>query len=162
MKKFFIVVYVFMGFSMFSQARLNISSGSSVYFYFNSYQKYVDGVTYNDFTKLSIYYKDTTAANTYPTWRLDFKALTSEINGEMSSNTLDLNVIELEATGAGNSEGIVPLSDSDNIPLLTNASETDPGTATVFVTYYCGVTNSLLGKDPDYYVVDILFTLTGE
>ncbi len=159
-KTFSIVLFIFFGFSMYSQARLNISSGSSVNFFFNSYQKYVDGVTYNDFTVLNVYYKDTTVANTFPNWRLDVKALTNDINGD-AGNTLDLNTIELLATGAGTSTGIQFLSSSD-VSLLTGAIETDPGTASVSISYYCGVTNSLLGKNSDYYVVDILFTLMGE
>lgn len=161
MKKLLIAIFIFYGLTMFSQARLSINSGGSVYFHFNSYQKYVNGVTYNDFTKMTIYYKDTTVANTYPTWKLDVKALTPQINGDIAANTLALDVIELEASGAGTPQGIKALSSSD-VSLLINAPTTDPGTATVFITYYCGVTNSLLGKEPDYYVVDLLFTLSGE
>ncbi len=162
MRKLFIVVlHVFFTVSLFGQARLNISSGSSVNFYFNSYSKYVNGITYTDFTTLSIEYRDTTAANTYPHWRLDCKALTPTINGD-AGNTLNLNYLELRATGAGTSLNNQFLSSSD-VTLLNQAAETAVGNpATVFVSYYCGVTNSLLGKNQDYYVVDILFTLMGE
>lgn len=161
MKKLLIVLFVFWNLSLLGQARLNISSGSSVPFYFNSYQKYATGISYTDYTKLSIEYQDTTVANTYPHWRLDCKALTPTINGD-AGNTLNLNYIELQATGAGTSTNIQFLNSSD-VTLLNQAAETAPGSpATVFVSYYCGVTNSLLGKNSDYYVVDILFTLMGE
>lgn len=161
MKKLLVVLFVFYNISLYSQARLNISSGSSVNFYFNSYQKYTNGITYTDFTKLNIEYIDTTSANTYPHWRLDCKALTSNINGD-AGNTLNLNYLELNASGAGSPTGIQFLNSSD-VTLLNQAVETAPGSpVTVFISYYCGVTNSLLGKNSDYYVVDILFTLMGE
>jgi len=163
MKKLLIVLFVFCNISLFGQARLIFSTGNSsvIPFYFNSYQKYVNGISYNDYTRLSIEYRDTTAANTYPHWRLDCKALTPTINGD-AGNTLALNYIELQATGAGTSTNIQFLNSTD-VTLLNQAAETAPGSpATVFVSYYCGVTNSLLGKNIDYYTVDILFTLTGE
>ena len=164
MKKLIVVLFVFLNISLFGQARLNISSGSSVNFYFNSYQKYVSGISYNNFTTLSINYQDTnTVAPFYTHWRLDCKALTPTINGD-AGNTLNLNYIELQATGAGTPSvpAIQALSSSD-VTLLNQAVETAAGSpVTVFISYYCGVTNSLLGKNQDYYVVDILFTLMGE
>jgi len=161
MKKLIVVFFVFFNICLFAQARLNISSGSSVNFYFNSYQKYVNGISLTDFTTLSIDYKDTTVLNTFPHWRLDCKALTPTINGD-AGNILNLNYIELQATGAGTSTNIQFLNNID-VTLLNQAVETAAGSpATVFISYYCGVTNSLLGKNGDYYVVDILFTLMGE
>ncbi len=160
MKKLLVILFIWSSISLFGQARLNISSGSSVNFYFNSYQKYQTGITYNDFTKFVVYYKDTTVANSFPNWRIDVKALTPQINGD-GGNTLNLDILELQATGAGTSAGYQFLTNTD-ISLLTGAAETAPGTVTVSVSYRCGVTNSLLGKNPDYYVVDLLFTLMGE
>ena len=162
MKNVIFIIFIFLGFLSYSQARLNISSGSSVYFHFNSYQKYVDGVTYSNFTNLSVYYNDTTVANTFPNWRIDVKALTPLITGD-AGNTLDLNILELSATtsAGGVSYGTLALTNSD-VTLLDGVPGTDPGTASVLVSYYCGVTNSLLQKNSDYYVVDILFTLMGE
>jgi hypothetical protein len=155
-----VVLYVFFSGVIFGQARLNISSGGSVNFFFNSYQKYVTGITYNDFTQLTVEYNDTTAANIFPHWRIDVKSLNPNIVGD-AGNTLDLDVIELSATGAGTSAGIQPLGISD-VSLITGAVETGIGTSTVSVSYYCGVTKSLIGEEADYYVVDILFTLIGE
>jgi len=162
MKKtfFLLVLFIFFEFLLFGQARLNISSGSSVPFYFNSYQKIANGITYTDYTKLSVTYNDTTALHTFPHWRLDVKALNPTIDGD-GGNTLNLDILELSATGAGITTGIRPLTTVDDA-LLTGAIETGAGTATVLITYYCGVTNILLGKNPDLYVIDILFTLMGE
>jgi len=162
MKKLLIAIYILYGGGMFGQARLSINSGSSVYFHFNSYQKYVNGVTYPNFTELLISYNDTTVANTYQNWKIDVKALSPNINGDIPPNMLDLDVIELEASGTGVSTGLQSLTNTDvkltgdlqPVAGLTNAS--------VFITYYCGVHKSLMGKVPDYYVVDLLFTLTGE
>ncbi len=162
MKRLIVIFYVFFGVTMYSQARLDIGTGGSVYFHFNSYKKYTDGVTYNNFTKLLVFYKDTnTIVPFYPTWKLDVKALTSDIAGENPANTLNLDFIELEASGAGTPTGTQALSDLD-ISLLTAGIETNTGAIPIYITYYCGVTNSLLGKEPDYYVVDLLFTLISE
>ncbi len=162
MRKILLAVVLFISFSVtvFGQARLNISSGGSVYFYFNSYQKYVTGITYNDFTKLIVQYNDTTSSGSYGNWRIDVKSLSSGINGD-AGNTLSLSVIELSATGTvGTSTGIRTLKTTDET-LLNSTNNTGAGTETVSVTYYCGKTVSLLGEKQDYYVVDILFTLMG-
>ncbi len=160
-----IVLCFFFTEPMFSQARLNISSGSSVNFYFNSLQKYQNGISYNDFTKLNVQYRDTTAANTYPHWRIDVKALTTKIIGDMG-NDLDLDVLELSATGPapGISSGRQVLQTTEST-LFSGANETIIGgslsSETVSVSYFCGTNVSLIGEKEDYYVVDILFTLIG-
>ena len=162
MKKLLFAICILYGGVMFGQARLSINSGSSVYFHFNSYQKYVNGVTYSNFTELLISYNDTTAANTYQNWKIDVKALSPNINGDVAPNMLDLDIIELEASGYGTSTGLQSLTNSD--VKLTGGLQPLAGVSneSVFITYYCGVHKSLLGKSPDYYVVDLLYTLTGE
>ena len=166
-KVFFVLLFSLTWFISFNQnttSRLAIESGGSVNFYFNSFQKYVNGVTYSDWTKLRIYYNDTTNAGgvgTFPTWKLDVKALSPTIDGD-AGNSLDLNTIELEATGDPGATGVQALSNID-VSLITGGAITDPGTSIIFITYNCGKSilapNALLGKNPDYYVVDIVFTL---
>ncbi len=168
MKKLLILItFSISGIFVYSQnttSRLTIESGGSLNFYFNSLQKYQNGIKYTGWTRLRIYYNDTTVTGGIgidSTWRLDVKALNSEFNGD-AGNTLDLNTLELEATGVTGVQGIKALSNSD-VSLITKGVMTAPGTVTVFITYYCGqsktVSNNLLGEKPDYYYVDIVFTL---
>ncbi len=165
----FFLLFIFSEiYSQNTTSRLTIESGGSLNFYFNSLSKYKNGIAFNDYTKLRIYYNDTTntgGAGIFPNWKLDVKANSPTIDGD-AGNTLNLNTIEIEASQligvAGTLAGIQALTNSD-VSLITGADITDPGTATVFISYYCGqsltVTNNLLGKNPDYYVVDIIFTL---
>lgn len=174
MKKLLVlIIFLFFEISVNGQnttSRLTIESGGSLNFYFNSLQKYKTGIEYTDWTKLRIYYIDTIAGGgdgAYPLWKLDVKAMSPQINGD-DGNTLNLNTIELEASqligvAFGNLTGIQALNNSD-ISLITGADMTRSGTATVYITYYCGQNktgsnNNLLGKMPDYYYVDIVFTL---
>jgi len=162
MKKLLIlIIFLISEIFVYSQttSRLTIESGGSLNFYFNSLQKYQNGIEYTDWTKLRIYYNDT---GTNPTWKLDVKALNPTFNGD-AGNTLNLNTLELEAKGVQGVTGIQALSNSD-VSLITGEAITHPGTVTVFITYYCGQNktgsnNNLLGKEPDYYYVDIVFTL---
>jgi len=158
-----ILLYIFYGITVFGQARLNISSGGSVYFYFNSLKKYSDGIKYENFTKLSIMYNDTnTTGTTYPQWKLVAKALQTEIQGEDPANTLNLDVIELEATSTSADANPKNILTATDVELLKNGTATGVNPASVFITYFCGETNKLIGKEPDYYVVDIQFTLMSQ
>ncbi len=169
MNKLLIMVFVILFFGNYAAgqnttSRLTIESGGSVNFYFNSLEKYKNGITYTDWTKLRIYYNDTTDAGgigIYPTWKLDVKALSPTIDGD-AGNTLNLNTIELEATGNPGSTGVQALSNID-VSLITGGAITAPATTVIFITYNCGKSiltqNSLIGKNPDHYVIDIVFTL---
>ncbi|NPA67259.1 MAG: hypothetical protein GXO50_01485 [Chlorobi bacterium] len=178
MKTFFLVTVVLLfelyGYGQNTTSRLTIQSGGSLSFYFNSLDKYKNGIAYPNWTSLRIYYNDTTdtgGTGTYPTWKLDVKALSSSLTGD-AGNTLDLDLIEIEAasvTGVTNATltGIHALSDSD-VSLVTDGDITDPGTATVMINYYFGQSKTISGNgltdqnplpNPDYYTVDILFTL---
>ncbi len=157
------------GYSQNTTSRLTVESGGSLNFYFNSLEKYKNGISYNDWTRLRIYYNDTTntgGVGVFPNWKLDVKAASATIDGD-AGNTLNLNTIEIEASQligvTGTLTGIHALTNAD-VSLITGGAITAPGTATVFISYYCGqsrtvLNNNLLGKNPDYYVVDIIFTL---
>jgi len=154
-------------------SRLTINSGSHIDFYVNTFDKYQNGITYNNWTTASVYFIDTTDAGvqTGLTWKLDVRALNTGISGTLG--TLPLNTIELVATSGGgpiaNYSPVFALSDTDN-SLVTNGTQTDiltPVLTTVLITYHCGKSltvpdNSLLGSIPDYYAVDIVLTLGPE
>ncbi len=162
MRFFFSFSFLFLFSIGFSQqtSRLRIDSGSSVYFYFNSWDKIKNGITYNTWTKLSIYYDDPADGE----WELTAKANTNYIvseRGNHPADDLELATIELEASGdASNTyQPLFPLSTIDT--RLASGAETSPATTLVQITYQCGVndTYTLWGKKTDYYYVDIILTL---
>jgi len=157
---FFFLVSI-IGFSQ-KTSRLRIESGSSVYFYFNSWDKIKNGITYDNWTKLSIYYDDTDIVD--GKWELTALAKTSYIvseTGNHPADDLELATIELVATGdnANWYDALSPLSAIET--RLAYGPETSPNTTKVYITYQCGVnaTYTLWGKKTDYYYVDILLTL---
>lgn len=169
MKLFFIALsfFLILGISSYSQnvtSRLRIESGGSIYFNFNSLEKYQTGLEYTNWTKVSVYYIDTTDTGipNASNWKLTVKAMSPTINGD-AGNTLPLNTIEMQATGINAIYyGPFELTNIDN-PLADTGLQTAPGVTNVYITYFCGksktVPNSLLGKMPDYYYIDILLTL---
>ena len=151
-------------------ARLTINSGGSVNFYVNTFDKYQNGITYNNWTTVTVYFIDT-LAGAIPTgmlWKLDVKAMAGNISGTLGN--LNLNTIELVATHGGGPAAtfspVFALSAIDQ-SLVTAGAQTNvavPVLTTVNITYHCGKSitvadNSLLGKMPDYYAVDIQLTL---
>ncbi len=163
MRFFFSISFLFLFSIGFSQqtSRLRIESGSSVYFYFNSWDKIKNGITYNAWTKLSIYYDDPSVVG--GNWELTAKANTNTIVSEtgIPANNLNLATIELVASGNASNmyQPLFPLSAIDT--RLALGPETAPATTSVQITYQCGVNDSytLFGKKTDYYYVDIILTL---
>jgi hypothetical protein len=130
-------------------------------------EKYKDGLSYGNWTKATVYFIDTTAlgVSSGAVWVLDVKASTALINGD-AGHTLSLNTIEMQSSGTDPLavyNGPIVLTNSDNQHLVQNGTQTAPGTSTVNITFHCGksltVPNNLLGKQPDYYFVDIILTL---
>ena len=164
----FLILIQLSSFSQNTTSRLRIVSGGSLYFNFNSLSKYENGLTFTDWTRATVYFIDTTnlGVQTALQWRLDVKATTATINGD-GGNTLPLNTIEIESSGINATyNGPFAISDADDIHLVENGIQTDPGTTVVNITYHCGksltIPNNLLGITPDYYFVDLLLTLQPE
>jgi hypothetical protein len=148
-------------------SRLRIDNGGSVNFFFNTIGKMQTGITYTEWTQLSIYYKDTTAVLPDPVenWVLDVKARTPDMEGA-EGNTLDLRTIQLVASGGGgNTYAAKQFLTNLDFQQLAKGQETAPGVTKVKISYFCGEIGSgftLLGKKPDFYTVDIIFTLRPE
>lgn len=168
MKKIlFLCLLIFFNYYAIAQnttARLTIESGSSVFFNINTFDKYNNGTEYTNWTRLRVYFIDTTNVGgiTAQNWQLNVEALTANMVGDIGN--LDLNVIELSATcGDAISNGIVALDGPGSAVKLLNTGNNNVSSSLVQITYYCGqsktVTNTLLGKQPDHYVVDIIYTL---
>lgn len=149
-------------------ARLTIKRGNHVDFVFNSFSKYENGITLNNYTVIQIYYKDTAVSPPNPVlpnlltkWKLSANALTDKMNGD-GGNNLDLDVLELTATGAGTSAGkqaLVYENPGDGVELITDGPQ-NAAPMTVQITYDCGTgSKKLMNKMADYYIVDIEFTL---
>jgi len=172
----FITIIVFFSIIVFGQnvtSRLRIEAGGNVYFHFNSLEKYNNGIVYSDWTKLKVYFLDTLnngTQNNSTKWQLSVNATRDGIYGDSGVNpALDLSTIEFTSVGtdAGATyNNPTVLSDLKTI-LVRDGSQTvdisagTSGFADVLVSYHCGTTagNKLLGKPPDYYYVDIVFTL---
>jgi len=164
----FIVVLINSGSSAYSQnitSRITILSGASVPFSFNSYTRLENGMSLASWTRLQIYYLDTLddgSLNSSSQWHLLVRANSGNITGdEGGSMTLDKVELEVSSTD-GNAVGSrVTLTSSDQ-EIVSNGSN-PTNTATVTISYYVGNasggTNTLLGESPDYYFVDLVFTL---
>jgi len=165
-----IAIILFIFFTSESQnqttARLTIESGGSVEFIFNSFFEYENGISYNDWTKLGVYFIDTIAGvPTAMTWQLDVKADDAQIRGVLGN--LPLQTIELSVSGDPGPTyfaGRLQLLNSDQ-RIVEDGPQTNlilPSLTNVFVSYHCGETApfKLFGKPADYYSVDIVYTLS--
>jgi len=169
MKKILILLIIissaFAAIAQNTTARLTIESGSSIYFNINTFDKYTNGVEYTNWTRFRVYFLDTTNAGavTVQKWQLNVEAMSANIAGD-AGNTLDLNTIELIAScGDATPSGIVVLAGPGSATKLLHTGNNNVSASLVQVTYYCGqsktVTNELIGKQPDHYTVDIVYTL---
>lgn len=154
------VILIFVRLSAVAQAEekiLNIDYGGSVYFSFNSLPKYTNGITYTDYTQLSVKYTDTTdtGATDGNGWMLTVKPAAA-ITG--SSENLAYNVLKLVVTY--NSTTTEYLMDGSEITIAEGNAE-DPPTSKhlILIGFETGTDNSVEGYTPDYYYVDLVFWL---
>lgn len=170
----FILILLFLGLQIFSQItkRLAVQSGGNIQFIFDTFYEYNNGVTYTDWTNLKVYYIDTTSGSQdflNDKWKLSVKATDPNLYGSLANSLLVNETIELNVWG-DDATATYPylatkwqLDDSDR-DVVTDGRQTDlaaPVLTNIYITYHCGkVTgHSLLGKPPDYYNVEIVFTL---
>ncbi len=145
---------------------IRVVSGGSVSFVFSSLKNYKDGKALNGWTRLKVQFADTTdgggdGASTG--YRVMVRAGAATIQADGASPDLALNYIRItpSATTLPGPPTLTPIT-------LTDADQTiveggDPGVATISgditLDIDCGVTSPLLGKSPDFYFVDLIFTL---
>ena len=141
-------------------------SGGSVSFVFSSLKEYSNGKALNGWTRLKVQFADTTdgggdGASTG--YRVMVRAGAATIQADGASPDLALSYIRINPS-ATTLPGPLILTQIT----LTNADQTiveggDPGVATISgditLDIDCGVTSPLLGKSPDFYFVDLIFTL---
>ena len=146
---------------------IRVVSGGSVSFVFSSLKEYSNGKALNGWTRLKVQFADTTdgggdGASTG--YRVMVRAGAATIQADGASPDLALSYIRINPS-ATTLPG--PPILTHNIT-LTDVDQTivqggDPGVATISgditLDIDCGVTSPLLGKSPDYYFVDLIFTL---
>lgn len=143
-------------------ARLIVQKGTTVNFIFDTLKEYSDGIAYSNWTKVGVYYNDEGSGLS---WKMNFKALTSSINGS-DSNTLNLNTIRVTASNGGpnsalNYYGNVFLTDSYTV-LVSGGPEGSILDNVVNLSYDVGVINKVMNAKPDYYSVDIVIMVLAE
>jgi hypothetical protein len=167
---YFLTILVFTTFSPGSVMAQNITkriwvtSGGSVAFNFKSLTEYSSGKTLSNWTRLNIHYRDTSDVGGDGTsigWKVMVRAGAATIQSDGAAPDLPLSSIQIKPTST------IPGVTISNIT-LTAADQNivegiDPGAAPVTgeiaITYECGTDTPLLGRQPDYYFVDLIFTL---
>lgn len=140
--------------------RLRIISGGSVAFNFNSLKEYSSGKVLNNWTRLNIYYRDTSNTGGDGTsigWRLLVRAdATIQSDGGSPSIPLDSIKINPSTSISGATTTNIKLSIDNQIIVEGGDTGALPVTGEIVITYECC---PLLGRKPDYYFVDLIFTL---
>lgn len=141
-------------------------SGGSVSFVFSSLKEYSNGKALNGWTRLKVQFADTTdgggdGASTG--YRVMVRAGAATIQADGASPDLALSYIRINpsATTLPGPPILTQITLTDGDQTIVEGG--DPGVATISgditLDIDCGVTSPLLGKSPDYYFVDLIFTL---
>ena len=144
--------------------RVRVVSGGSISFAFNTIKDYTIGKTYNNWSRLNIYFIDTTnvggdGASTG--WELLVRANQSSIDSDNGALNLPLSTIEINPSTVipGATPTTITLTDVDQ----TIITGIDPVATFVegeiVISFDCGTTTPLLGEEPEFYSVDLVFTI---
>jgi len=145
---------------------IRVVSGGYVSFSFSSLKNYKNGKTLDGWTRFSVQFADTTdggddGASTG--YRVTVRAGAATIQSDGGSPDLALSYIRItpSATTLPGPPTLTPITLTDGDQTIVEGG--DPGVATISgditLDIDCGVTSPLLGKSPDYYFVDLIFTL---
>ncbi len=153
----------------YNYARLTVIYGADIPFNFRSINNYKNGITITNGTVLGITLADSNQAGvSLEGFDLRFRSFNSQANIEGSVYDIPLSTIELEASnniglGAATYTGLKELSTSwTNLVEYTQNPINPPAFSDLIwsnhqvnISYSCGVTNTLLGEESDYYSVEI-------
>ncbi|MFW5757537.1 MAG: hypothetical protein ACOCYO_02540 [Bacteroidota bacterium] len=141
-----------------------VESGGYVQMNFNSLEKYKEGISFENWTRIAITFTDDT--DDEAEWKLEFKANSTRLNGDYG-NTLPLETIEVQVYDAGgeNDLGAFVEPNAQNlennyITLVSGAPQGDFSDNKLYISYRIGLDSPLLGEIPDYYFVDVEFKLS--
>ncbi len=146
-------------------ARLTVLNGTNLVFNFNSLSKIEDGITYNSFTQLRIYFTDTLDNGSPGSvgWELDVKASSDFLMADYGTFNLPLNYIRMYTdyyTVSGH--GPFDLSNVDQeIAIWSAPNPVVNVNEIITISYSCGTVpgRKLFGLDSDYFTTDLIFTL---
>lgn len=146
--------------------RVWVTSGGSVAFSFKSLTEYSSGKVLNNWTRLNIHYRDTSNAGGDGTsigWRLLVRAGSATIQSDGAAPDIPLTAIQVKpnTTIPGTTTTDITLSSANQIIVEGGDPGALPVTGEIVITYECGTppATPLLGRQPDYYFVDLIFTL---
>ena len=126
-----------------------------------SLNRYQGGLSYTNWTRLKIVYKDTTAGTQTDKWFLDFKANTPNFVSSVPERNLPLNYVSIDVSDADGNLASTATIVSDPQPLsdeYTNIIDMgDEGTYRVNITYR--LDSVLIGHLPDYYNTELIFKM---
>ena len=157
--RLFWVLALFFPVTLYSQnitSRITVQNGNYIEFFFNHLDDYSNGLSLENYTKLMIYYNDTTDTGipntSSPGWRLSVKATEPQINSQYSSSFLPLNYVEVRVDGTS-----YILSNAYQI--IDSGPEYDGFNKTIEVSYDIGKTNQITEVSNESYVVELKFLL---
>ncbi|MBI9066916.1 MAG: hypothetical protein JEZ09_06465 [Salinivirgaceae bacterium] len=169
--KHLILVYLFFMFSNISicqniTSRITILQGSSVNFVFDSYSDIENGITYEDFTEIRIYFNDTTdlgAPNPVSNgWELDVRANSATFEPDYGVTTLPLNTMQLRTYYYSTAYGPFDLGAADiEIAIWENLKPVINVVESIIISYDFGtvVGRKLDGYGSDFFSTDLIFTV---
>lgn len=158
-----------------TSSRIIVESGGNVPLNVNTIKKYEEGIVLPNWTKLYISFSDSiegtpNVVNPTSRWQLEIRANESTMYGDyfnVDARTLNLDYIRVEVTGIENVGGSEPYTGLPTERILSDADQTlitggPQGNYRITLSYKLGKDAKLLGHPPDYYLVDLIFTLSKE
>lgn len=160
LKALLILPFLLLAMLAFPQAqpsvRLQIVGGANVVFNVNSYSKVKNGITYDDYTTVRVYFSD--ADESTNEWELLVNAIDANMNPDFGTKTLPLNVLKLRSSYSESDGAEIVLSDTETqlahgIHPKTNAVKD------IKISYILGENGTLFGYSSDYFSTDLVFTV---
>ena len=151
----------------FNSARISTMVGSHLTFNFNSISDFSAGITKTNHTILGLSFSDLSGGVSVTGWKITVRAVPFDVDfqGSGGINTLDLDVLEIQATNAGVGAFILPPGDFKGWKELSIIEQNLVEHATIEdrfstetqinISYRCGVTNKIFGSNSDYYQAEL-------
>lgn len=138
-----------------AKGRLQVAGGGNLIFNVNSFSKARDGVKYDDYTTLKVYFSDPNNETTG--WDIFVIASSSDFAPDFGTVPLPLKALKLSLTGIGVSGQPITLSSSEQ-KILSSSDNSDTNME-IKVSYELGTNGELRGYMSDYFSTDLVFIL---
>lgn len=160
LKALLILPFLLLAMLAFPQAqpsvRLQIVGGANVVFNVNSYSKVKNGITYDDYTTVRVYFSD--ADESTNEWELLVNAIDANMNPDFGTKTLPLNVLKLRSSYSESDGAEIVLSDTETQLAHGNHPKTS-AVKDIKISYILGENGTLFGYSSDYFSTDLEFTV---